>query len=133
MKTVNQLLAGVHIAAAAEAMALAAQMDMDLQQVLEVIKDCAGTSWMFENRGPHIADGDYRPLSMVDIFVKDLGIVSEATQHLDSLPMTRTALDLFSQASAQGMGQMDDSAVALVLARRAGCVLPGDPDAEGSA
>jgi len=130
MKTVNQLLAGVHIAAAAEAMALAAQMDMDMHQVLDVIKDCAGTSWMFENRGPHIAEGDYRPRSMVDIFVKDLGIVSEATDCLDSLPMTTTALELFSKASAQGMGKMDDSAVALLLARRAGCQLPGDPEGQ---
>jgi len=98
--------------------------------VLDVIKDCAGTSWMFENRGPHIAEGDYRPRSMVDIFVKDLGIVSEATDCLDSLPMTTTALELFSKASAQGMGKMDDSAVALLLARRAGCQLPGDPEGQ---
>ena len=127
MKTINQLLAGVHIAAAAEALALAGQMDMDLHQVIDVISDCAGTSWMFENRGPHVADGDYTPLSSVDIFVKDLGIVSQATSVAQSIPLTSTALKLFTQASAEGMGKMDDSAVALILARTAGVTLPGDP------
>lgn len=127
MKTINQLLAGVHIAAAAEALALAGQMNMDLHQVIDVISDCAGTSWMFENRGPHVADGDYTPLSSVDIFVKDLGIVSQATSVAQSIPLTSTALKLFTQTSAEGMGKMDDSAVALILARTAGVTLPGDP------
>ena len=77
MKLVNQHLAGVHIAAAAEALVLAIGMGLDPHRVIETIRDCAGTSWMFENRGPHIADGDYAPLSAVDIFVKDLGIVLE--------------------------------------------------------
>ena len=130
MKTINQLLAGVHIAAAAEAMALAGHLQMDLHRVLEVISECAGTSWMFENRGPHIANGDYAPLSSVDIFVKDLGIVSDAAANHASIPMTRTALELFANASKTGMGQMDDSAVALLLARAAGVRLPGDPTAE---
>lgn len=127
MKMINQLLAGVHIAAAAEAMVLAASQRMDLAQVLEVISTCAGTSWMFENRGPHIVAGDWTPHSAVDIFVKDLGIVTGAADAAGCpVPLSQTALDLFRAASDAGMGRLDDAAVARVLARRAGVALPGD-------
>src|SRR5258707_1067951 len=74
VKTVNQLLAGVHIATAAEAMALAAKAGADTRAVYEVISASAGNSWMFGNRVPHMLDDDYSPLSAVEIFVKDLGL-----------------------------------------------------------
>lgn len=125
MKTINQLLAGVHIAAAAEAMVLAARMGMDLDQVHEVIQTCAGNSWMFANRGAHIAQGDYTAHSAVDIFVKDLDIVSQVARSADmDLPMTQAALALFRETSAAGKGRMDDAAVALTLAERAGVEMP---------
>lgn len=127
MKVVNQLLAGVHIAAAAEAMVLAASWGMDLAEVHRVIQSCAGTSWMFANRGAHIVDGDYAPRSAVDIFVKDLGIVTGAAGDSGApVPLSDTALALFRQASEAGMGRLDDAAVALLLARQAGVSLPGD-------
>ena len=72
MKLINQLLAGVHIAAMAEAMVLAAKSGLDLATVQDVIAECAGNSWMFQNRGPQVVRGDYTPFSAVDIFVKDL-------------------------------------------------------------
>lgn len=126
MKLVNQLLAGVHIAAAAEALNLAAGLKMDLHQVIDVISHCAGTSWMFENRGPHIADGDYTPLSNVNIFVKDMGIVTGEAAHTGiSTPLSETALALYQEAAKQGLGGEDDSAVAKVLAARSGVTLPG--------
>lgn len=126
MKMINQLLAGVHIAAAAEALTLAAAQGLDLDTVLEVIGECAGTSWMFQNRGPHIAAGDYTPHSAVDIFVKDLGIVTqEAQASRASVPMSDAALDLFRAASQAGHGHEDDAAVAKILAGRAGIRLPG--------
>lgn len=128
MKTINQLLAGVHIAAAAEALALANGFGMDLAEVHRVIQSCAGNSWMFANRGAHVVEGDYTPHSAVDIFVKDLGIVTDAAQAAGMpTPMSDTALSLFRQASAEGMGRLDDSAVALLLARQGGRRLPGDP------
>src|SRR5258708_38900294 len=71
VKTVNQLLAGVHIATAAEAMALAAKAGADTRAVYEVISASAGNSWMFGNRVPHMLDDDYTPLSALEIFVKD--------------------------------------------------------------
>lgn len=76
VKMVNQLLAGVHIAAAAEAMGLAAKMGLNTRQVYEIIVNAAGNSWMFENRVPHMLKNDYHPYSALDIFVKDLASLS---------------------------------------------------------
>ena len=126
MKLVNQLLAGVHIAAAAESLNLAAKMDMDLHEVIDVISHCAGTSWMFENRGPHIADGDYSPLSTVDIFVKDMGIVTGEAAHIGATtPLSEAAQSLYQAASNLGLGQEDDSAVVKLLAQQSNTTLPG--------
>src|SRR6266536_3333236 len=86
VKMVNQLLAGVHIAAAAEAMALCLRSGADPQAVYDVICGSAGASWMFQNRVPHILAGDYTPLSAVSIFVKDLGIVLDSAHRL-TLPL----------------------------------------------
>lgn len=128
MKLINQLLAGVHIAAAAEAMNLAASLNMDLHQVIEVLSKCAGSSWMFENRGPHIADGDYTPLSSVNIFVKDMGIVTEEAERLGvETPLSKEAKALYQAARDAGLGSEDDSAVVKVLAARSGVTLPGAP------
>lgn len=126
LKMINQLLAGVHIAAAAEALALAAKAGLDLQVVYDVIRVSAGGSWMFENRGEHIVSGDYTPRSAVNIFVKDLGIVTdEAAREGAVTPLGATALSLFEEAAAAGLGREDDAAVAKVLARRSGILLPG--------
>src|SRR5260370_10951563 len=73
-KMINQLLAGVHIAAASEAITFAARQGLDLQKVYEVITASAGNSWMFENRMPHVIAGDYKPRTPVEIFVRDLRI-----------------------------------------------------------
>src|SRR3546814_17670466 len=81
VKIINQLLAGVHIAAAAEAMALGMREGVDPATLYDVITHSAGNSWMFENRVPHILAGDYTPLSAVDIFVKDLGLVLDTGRH----------------------------------------------------
>ncbi len=112
VKMVNQLLAGVHIAAAGEAMALAIRAGANPDQVYEVISNSAGNSWMFSNRVPHILAGDYAPLSAVNIFVKDLGIVLDyAKKSVFPLPLSATAHQMFLQASAAGHGGEDDSAV----------------------
>ena len=80
VKIINQLLAGVHIAAAAEAMALGLREGVDADALYEVITHSAGNSWMFENRMAHVLAGDYTPLSAVDIFVKDLGLVLDTAR-----------------------------------------------------
>jgi putative dehydrogenase len=116
VKMINQLLAGVHIAAAAEAMALGLKAGCDARALYEVITNSAGNSWMFGNRVPHILDGDYTPLSAVNIFVKDLGIVLDyAKKSFFPLPLSATAHQMFLQASAAGHGGEDDSAVVKIF------------------
>jgi len=125
-KIVNQLLAGVHIAAACEAITFAKAMKLDLKMVYEVIAASAGNSWMFENRVPHILDGDYSPRSAVDIFTKDLGIVSEISRGLKfPTPMASMALQMFVMTAAAGMGGDDDASVARMIAGLARLDLPG--------
>jgi 3-hydroxyisobutyrate dehydrogenase len=115
VKTVNQLLAGVHIAAAAEAMALAAKAGADTRAVYEVISASAGNSWMFGNRVPHMLDDDYAPLSAIEIFVKDLGLVlGTGHEHRLPLPMAAAAHQLFLAAAGAGWGRLDDAAVVKV-------------------
>jgi L-threonate 2-dehydrogenase len=116
VKMINQLLAGVHIAAAAEAMALGLRAGVNPEQLYEVICNSAGGSWMFQNRVPHILAGDYTPLSAVNIFVKDLGIVLDhAKKSVFPLPLSATAHQMFMQASAAGHGGEDDSAVVKIF------------------
>lgn len=112
VKVINQLLAGVHIAAAAEAMALGLREGVDPAALYEVITHSAGNSWMFENRMAHVLAGDYTPLSAVDIFVKDLGLVLDVARASKfPLPLSSTAHQMFMQASTAGFAREDDSAV----------------------
>ncbi|RWD49936.1 MAG: NAD(P)-dependent oxidoreductase [Mesorhizobium sp.] len=127
-KMINQLLAGVHIAAASEAIALAARQGLDIRKVYEVITASAGNSWMFENRIPHVLDGDYAPRSAVDIFVKDLGIIQDMARSAKfPVPVAAAALQMFLMTSAAGMGRDDDASVARLYARITGTDLPGEP------
>ena len=112
VKIINQLLAGVHIAAAAEAMALGLREGVAPDALYEVITHSAGNSWMFENRMAHVLAGDYTPLSAVDIFVKDLGLVLDTARASKfPLPLASTAHQMFMQASTAGFAKEDDSAV----------------------
>jgi len=112
VKIINQLLAGVHIAAAAEAMALGLREGVDAAALYEVITHSAGNSWMFENRMAHVLAADYTPLSAVDIFVKDLGLVLDTARATKfPLPLASTAHQMFMQASSAGFGREDDAAV----------------------
>jgi putative dehydrogenase len=112
VKIIHQLLAGVHIAAAAEAMALGLREGVDPQALYDVITHSAGNSWMFGNRMAHVLEGDYTPLSSVDIFVKDLGLVLDlARTSKFPLPLASTAHQMFMQSSSAGHAREDDSAV----------------------
>jgi putative dehydrogenase len=126
-KMINQLLAGVHIAAACEAVAFAARQGLDLAKVYEVISASAGSSWMFQNRVPHILAGDYAPASAVEIFVKDLGIVQDmARARRFPVPIAAAALQMFLATAGAGMGGDDDASVARLYARIGGATLPGE-------
>ncbi|RWR29872.1 NAD(P)-dependent oxidoreductase [Sinirhodobacter populi] len=112
VKIIHQLLAGVHIAVGAEAMALAARAGIPLETMYDVVTHAAGNSWMFENRMKHVVDGDYAPKSAVDIFVKDLRLVTETGLALNfPLPLATTAYSMFANASNAGYGKEDDAAV----------------------
>jgi putative dehydrogenase len=125
VKMVNQLLAGVHIAAAAEAMALGIRAGADPQTLFDVITSSAGNSWMFQNRMPHVLAGDDTPHSAVNIFVKDLGIVLDQARALTfPLPLASAAHQLFLAAAASGHGGRDDAFVIRVWQALTGIKLP---------
>jgi 3-hydroxyisobutyrate dehydrogenase len=126
VKMINQHLAGVHIAAAAEAMALGTACGADPDKLFEVISNSAGNSWMFSNRVPHILARDFTPLSAVEIFVKDLGIVLETAKgRRFPLPIAAAAHQQYLAASAAGFGREDDSAVVKVYERLCGIEVKG--------
>lgn len=128
MKVVHQLLAGVHIAAAAEAMALALRAGLDPHTVYGVVNGAAGASWMFKNRMAHVLAGDDTPLSAGDIFVKDLGLVEAmARESALPVPLAAQALQLFVAQRAIGQGGRDDAFVLRVWQALAGFALPGEP------
>lgn len=125
VKMVNQLLAGVHIATAAEALALGIRAGADAETLFKVISESAGSSWMWQNRVPHILAGDDTPLSAVNIFVKDLGIVLDQARTLTfPLPMAAAAHQLFLAAAANGQGYKDDAFVIRVWQALTGIDLP---------
>ena len=110
VKSVNQLLCGVHIAAAAEALALAGKVGIDPAIMLDIVSGSAASSWMLRDRGPRMLQDEPVVSSAVDIFVKDLGIVMEAGRDAKAaLPLAALAHQLFLAASGQGHGKADDS------------------------
>ena len=112
MKTVNQLLCGLHIAVAAEGMALAERSGIDPNVALEILSGSAATSWMLQNRGKRMIADDGEVSSALDIFIKDLGIVLDAGRNAKiGLPLAAAAHQLYIAASAGGLGSRDDSQV----------------------
>lgn len=112
MKTVNQLLCGVHIAAAAEAMSFAETAGIDKRLVLEILGGSAASSWMLKDRGPRMLEDEPAVSSAVDIFVKDLGIVLQAGREGGmALPLSAVAHQFFLATSGRGDGAADDSQV----------------------
>jgi 3-hydroxyisobutyrate dehydrogenase len=113
MKIINQLMCGVHIVAAAEALAMAKSCGLSLDQTLEILGSGAANSWMLGDRGPRMAREAYDDVtSAVDIFVKDMGLVIDAARQARfAAPLAHTAYLAFLEASAHGLGRLDDSAV----------------------
>ena len=111
-KMINQLLCGVHIAAAAEAMHVAERAGVALSTMHEIISVSAGNSWMWGDRGPRMMQSDPSVTSAVDIFVKDLGIVlDQGKAARQGLPLASAAMQMFLAASGLGHGKADDSQV----------------------
>jgi 3-hydroxyisobutyrate dehydrogenase len=119
VKLVNQLLCGVHIAAAAEALALAEALGLDARECWEVVRGGAAASFMLDDRGRRMVDGDFEnPKSALDIFVKDMGLVADAARQADyGAPLAAAAEQLFAAGRRAGLGRLDDSSVIEVLRR----------------
>ena len=112
VKTVNQLLCGVHIAVAAEGFSLAARVGVDLEVMLEILSSSSASSWMLKDRGPRMLQQEPEVTSAVDIFVKDLGIALEAGRDIKAaLPLAALAHQMFLSVSGRGNGSSDDSQV----------------------
>ena len=127
MKAVNQMLAGVHIAMMGEALSFGMTQGITPAQFLEVISQCAGSSWMLENRAPHVVAGDYTPLSQIAIWPKDLGIVLDTAKAAGfSVPITAAAMQQYMVAMGMGLAREDDAAITKVYARNVGLALPGE-------
>jgi 3-hydroxyisobutyrate dehydrogenase len=122
VKMVNQLIVGVHIAVASEAIALGARVGVNLPAVVEIVSGGVGNSTMFATRAPRMLEGDYTSSrSAVGNFVKDLGVVLEiGKMHRFPLPIAAAAHQQFLAAAAAGLGQLDDAAVVQVYERLAG-------------
>jgi putative dehydrogenase len=125
IKMINQLLVGIHIAAAAEAVALGIRIGCDPRAVYEAISHSAGNSVMFENRVPHILAGDYTSSLSVDTMVRDLGTALDAARrNTFPLPLTAAAHQQFVAAAAAGDGSAEDVAVIKVFQAQTGIRLP---------
>ena len=112
MKIVNQLLCGIHIATAAEGLALAERAGIDPNLALEILSGSAASSWMLKNRGARMIADDGKVTSAVDIFVKDMGLVLDAGRSAKmGLPLAAVTHQLFLAASGMGHGGKDDSQV----------------------
>lgn len=121
MKTVNQLLCGVHIAAAGEALALAGKLGLDQRMVLDALMAGAAQSFMLGNRGPRAIEAwegaDPEVCSRLDIFVKDMGIVTSAAKRAGiAVPVAAAAEQLYILGTAQGRGAEDDSTLIRIIA-----------------
>jgi 3-hydroxyisobutyrate dehydrogenase len=116
-----------------QAITFAAKQGLDIRKVYEVITASAGNSWMFENRMPHVLDGDYAPRSAVEIFVKDLGIIQDMARTARfPVPVAAAALQMFLMTAASGMGRDDDASVARMYARVTGTHLPVNRNRSGT-
>ncbi|MCF2706707.1 NAD(P)-dependent oxidoreductase [Arcanobacterium haemolyticum] len=124
MKTVNQLLCGVHIAAGAEALALAKKLGLDPKQSLEALMAGAAESFMLGDRGPRMIQGyddeggaeGVEVRSRLDIFVKDMGIVTQTARQVNlAAPLAAAAQQLYLLGQANGMAAYDDSQVIRVV------------------
>jgi 3-hydroxyisobutyrate dehydrogenase/putative dehydrogenase len=120
VKLVNQLLCGVHIAAAAEALAFAEAMDLDARACWEVLRDGAAASFMLDDRGARMVDGAFEdPKSALDIFVKDMGLVTDAGRtHAYPTPLAAVAEQLYLAGRRAGLGRLDDSSLINILRGR---------------
>lgn len=137
VKMVHQLLAGVHIAVAAEALALAAKAGLDVQQMYDIVKGAAGNSWMFSDRGKRMIEYTGEPsekvMSSLAIFIKDMDIVYSSAKTLKCpVPIATAALQQFIGGTGLGLDRKDDSQVVKVYEALSGVSVSASASKEDS-
>jgi 3-hydroxyisobutyrate dehydrogenase len=117
-KLVNNLLAGINLAGAAEAMAMAQRMGLDLGRTLEVIEQSSGQSWIGSDRMRRAIAGDYEPRAHVTLLRKDTWLAVEAARAAGfDGPLGSAARDVFARAADAGLGTLDDAALFRLLSK----------------
>jgi L-threonate 2-dehydrogenase len=120
-KLVNNLLAGVNLAAGAEALALARRLGLDPRRMLEVISASSGQSWIVDDRMQRALAGDLAPRAALHVLTKDLSLVDAAAADAGlELPIGRAALAAFRDACDGGWRDADDAALLRYYERRFG-------------
>ena len=120
-KLVNNLLAAINLAGAAEAMAMAGRMGLDLKKTLQVIEQSSGQSWIGSDRMNRAVAGDYEPRAHVTLLQKDSRLAVQAAAAAGFAgPLGAATRDVFEQASQAGLGQLDDAALFKLLSGSAG-------------
>ena len=118
-KLVNNLLAAVNLAGAAEAMALAERLGLDPAGTLSVIEASSGQSWIGSDRMRRALAGDFEPRAHVSLLAKDTGLAVQAADEVAFDPaLGRLARDLFAQALGQGWAALDDAALLQLMRQR---------------
>lgn len=125
MKLVNNLMAGINLAAACEGMVFGLKLGLDPQTIFDVACASSGGSWAFADRMPRVLAGDYSTKAAVDILAKDLGLALETGAAAKALlPIGAAARQAFLATSALGFGGEDDAAVVKYYAAVSGVTLP---------
>ncbi len=118
LKLVANLLVALNTAAAAEALLMAEKAGLDPSRVLDILAGGAATSRMLEVRGPLIIGREFPPQMKLDLFMKDLALITEAGEQVGApLPLTRVAQQLYGAAQAAGHGGEDLAVVITALER----------------
>jgi len=116
-KLVNNLLAGINLAGAAEALALAQRLGLDLARTLDVIEQSSGQSWIGSDRLRRAIAGDYAPRAHVSLLQKDTGLALQAARAAGfEGPLGPAAHEVFERAAAAGYAGLDDAALFKLLA-----------------
>ncbi len=124
-KLCNQIICGLNLLAIAEAITFARKAGIDLDKMLEAVSAGAAGSWMVENLGPRMRDGDLTPGFMIDLQQKDLQLaLAAAREHLTPLPGTALVHQLFASNQAAGEGHQGTQALVNTLARLSGQSAP---------
>jgi 3-hydroxyisobutyrate dehydrogenase-like beta-hydroxyacid dehydrogenase len=133
MKFIHNLLVAIHNCSAGEAFALGMKAGIDPKTIYEVISTSAGTSRMFEVRGPMMVSGDYDTniSSSLDTILKDIACISQHARDMNCpTPLFSLAGDIHRAAAAQGYGLSDPAVVCKIIGELAG--IDRDPSASAA-